>query len=220
MRVLDFSPSIMPTMNRALLVTAFATALAASAPSVAAQAAAAATTPAAPAALRVAPSGRATVTVNLARPRPRGTPAPATPVTPVRITIDYGQPHARGRQIVGTVIPMDTVWRTGANAATAFTTDVDLMIGDTRVPKGVYTMFTLPTRAGWQLIVSKKTGQWGTEYDAAHDFARIPLRARTIAEPLDSFTIWLVPATDAPARGMLKMAWGTTELAADWKVVE
>ena len=40
----------------------------------------------------------------------------------VSITIDYSRPHARGRVLVGNVIPYDHVWRTGSNAATQFTT--------------------------------------------------------------------------------------------------
>jgi hypothetical protein len=92
------------------------------------------------------------------------------------------------------------------------------MIGGTRVPKGVYTLFTLPSERGWKLIVNRQSGQWGTEHDPSQDLARIDLKSRTLPEPLESLTIWLVPAADAPARGTLKLAWGTQELSADWRV--
>lgn len=172
------------------------------------------------AALRVAPSGRATTVVSLAVPRAQGAPAPATPPAPLRIAIDYGQPHARGREVVGKVVPFDSVWRTGANSATTLTTDVDLTIGGARVPKGAYTLFTLPTKSGWKLIINRQTGQWGTEYHAERDLARVDLATRALREPAESFTIWLVPAPDAPAHGTLRMAWGNTELSTDWKVVD
>jgi hypothetical protein len=168
-------------------------------------------------ALRASPSGRATTTVTLARPRPEGQEAPAGE-RPVRVSIDYGQPHARGRQVIGTVVPMNQVWRTGANDATTLTTDVDLMIGSTRVPKGTYTLFTLPSERGWKLIVNRQSGQWGTEHDPSQDLARIDLKSRALPEPLESFTIWLVPAADAPARGTLKLAWGTQELSTGWRL--
>lgn len=151
------------------------------------------------------PSGRARASVTLRRPPSRDALA---------ITIDYGQPHARGRQVAGGVVPYDRVWRTGANAATSFTTDVDLTVGGARVPKGSYTLYTLPTRAGWKLIINRQTGQWGTEYDASRDLARVDLRARTLREAQESFTIWLVPS--GGGRGTLRMAWGTTELNTEW----
>jgi len=144
---------------------------------------------------------------------------------PARIAIDYGQPHMRGRNVIGMpgVVPWDTVWRTGANMATQLSTEVDLTIGNTFVPRGVYTLFSLPTRNGWKLVISKETLQWGTDYDASKDFARIDLRQRTLTEPVESLTFWLIPAIEAQTsktfpHGVLKFAWGTTELSTDWKV--
>ena len=164
------------------------------------------------AALRADASGRATTVVTLNPPRVEGQPR----AEPRRIVIDYGQPHARGRQVVGGLIPMGSVWRTGANAATSLTTDVDLLIGDTRVPKGAYTLFTLATPGGWKLIVNKQTGQWGTEYKPEQDLARVDLKARTLREPVESFTMWLVPGT--AGQGTLRMAWGDRELSTEWRV--
>jgi hypothetical protein len=144
---------------------------------------------------------------------------------PARITIDYGQPHLRGRNVIGMpgVVPWDTVWRTGANMSTELATEVDLTIGNTFVPRGVYSLFSLPTRSGWKLVISKEVNQWGTDYDASKDFARIDLRQRTLAEPVESLTFWLVPAIENPPsktfpHGVLRFAWGTTELSTDWKV--
>ena len=144
---------------------------------------------------------------------------------PARITIDYGQPHLRGRNVIGMpgVVPWDTVWRTGANMSTELATEVDLTIGNTFVPRGVYTLFSLPTRNGWKLVISKEVNQWGTDYDASKDFARIDLRQRTLAEPVESLTFWLVPEIENPPsktfpHGVLRFAWGTTELSTDWRV--
>ena len=144
---------------------------------------------------------------------------------PARITIDYGQPHLRGRNVIGMpgVVPWDTVWRTGAYMSTELATEVDLTIGNTFVPRGVYTLFSLPTRNGWKLVISKEVNQWGTDYDASKDFARIDLRQRTLAEPVESLTFWLVPAIENPPsktfpHGVLRFAWGNTELSTDWRV--
>ncbi len=148
---------------------------------------------------------------------------------PARIQIDYGQPHIRGRAL-GDVVPMDSIWRVGANLATHLTTDVDLTIGGAFIPRGVYTLYALPSRSGWKLVVNRQTRQWGTEYDASQDLARVDLRARTLSEPIESFSIWLVPTLPprpaqgatapppVPASGTLRLAWGTTELSADWRI--
>lgn len=105
------------------------------------------------------------------------------------IQIDYGRPMRRGRVIFGNVVPWDTVWRTGANQATQLITDKDLVIGGTPVPAGTYSLFTIPSPKGWQLIVNKQHGQWGTDYDAKQDLARIPMRVRQLATPVERFTI-------------------------------
>ena len=144
---------------------------------------------------------------------------------PAKIAIDYGQPHLRGRNVIGMpgVVPWDSVWRTGANMATQLNTEVDITLGNTFIPRGTYTLFSLPTRTGWKLVVSREVNQWGTNYEPAKDLARIDLRQRTLAEPVESLTFWLIPAVENPPsktfpHGVLRFAWGTTELSTDWRV--
>lgn len=117
------------------------------------------------------------------------------------IWIDYGRPAKRGREIWGKLVPMDTVWRFGANAATQFRTDRDLDIGGFAVSAGLYTLWMLPSAERSLLVVNKQTGQWGTDYNAAQDLVRIPLERRTgLPEPLERFTISVVG-------GMLTFDW-------------
>jgi hypothetical protein len=143
---------------------------------------------------------------------------------PARIAITYGQPHARGRKVEGGLIPMDTVWRFGANAATALHTDVDLTLGTLAVPKGDYSLFILHGAGGWQLIVNGQSATWGTEYDRARDVGRTALAARTRAEPEEALSVYLVPESARPAtgradlRGRLRIVWGTTDLSTTWSV--
>lgn len=143
---------------------------------------------------------------------------------PSRITITYGQPHARGRRVEGGLIPMDTVWRFGANMATTLHTDVDLRLGDLPVPRGDYSLFVLYSRAGWQLIVNRGTGQWGLDRDSTRDLGRVPLARRTLAEPEEALSVYLVPESAQPTtglanlRGVLKIKWGATELSTGWRV--
>lgn len=161
--------------------------------------------------LRAAPSTRATAVVNLSGPQ-------GSNIAPATIRIEYGQPHLRGRSLhTGGLVPLDTVWRLGANAATELETGVDLTIGGQLVPKGKYTLFALPTASGWKLIVNKNTGQWGTDYKQEHDLIRVDLTKRALHEPVESFTMWLVPK-QGTASGDLRFAWGTSELSTTWAV--
>lgn len=162
--------------------------------------------------LRAALSGRATAEVALTPPRVAGQPAPKAMV----VKIDYGQPHARGREVPAELANPGTVWRTGANASTTLTTDVDLVIGSANVPKGAYSIFTIRTADGYELIVNSNTGQWGTQYDQSKDFVRVPLTARTLAEPRESLQIALVPEADQSPTGLLTIAWGKLELSTSW----
>jgi len=176
--------------------------------------------------LRLAASSFATVEVHLNARRigRRWYEEDASLTGPSRIAISYGQPHARGRQIAGKLIPLDTVWRFGSNTATALHTDVDITLGDLAIPRGDYSLFVLYSRTGWQLIVNRGTAMWGTDYDASKDFGRIPLTVRTMAEPEESLTLYLVPDSARPAdgyadlRGVLRIEWGTMELSTRWTV--
>jgi hypothetical protein len=124
-----------------------------------------------------------------------------------KVLINYSAPSMRGRKIVGELVPYDKVWRTGANEATKLTTEADLMIGNVTVPKGTYTLWTLPTANGWKLIINKQTGQWGTQYDEKQDLARIDMQVGKTAAPVEQFLITLAPQGKG---GVLKLEWENT----------
>jgi hypothetical protein len=121
-------------------------------------------------------------------------------------TVEYSRPLARGRTLLGDVIPYDRVWRTGANAATHFTTSAAITMGGMEVPAGAYTLWTFPRADGVDLIVNKQTGQWGTGYGRAHDLSRATMATEALEAPVEKFTISIVPI-DA-RRGTLAMEWG------------
>jgi hypothetical protein len=159
-------------------------------------------------ALKPAASGRATTTLTLNGNRPP------------TISIDYGQPHARGRTVSGALAgDLGQVWRLGANEATTLRTEVDLTIGTLTVPKGAYTLAAQTSATGaWRLIVNTKTGQWGIPYDSTTELGRTPLSSRTLSTAIESFTLWLIPAADGSAGGEIRFAWGTKEFSAPWRV--
>lgn len=106
-----------------------------------------------------------------------------------KVTIDYSAPSKRDRKIMGGLVPYGQVWRTGANAATTLTTEADLMIGSIHVPKGTYTIYTIPGEKEWTLIVNKQTGQWGTEYDASKDLGRTAMTVSPVKDTVETFVI-------------------------------
>ena len=176
--------------------------------------------------LRIAASSQASVEVHLNARHigDRWFEEDASLSGPSRIAISYGQPHARGRKVEGGLIPLDSVWRFGANMATTLHSDLDITLGEVKLPRGDYTLFILYTRTGYTLIVNRGTGQWGTDHDAAKDIGRVALASRTMAEAEPSLSIYLVPDSPDPTtgyanlRGTLRIKWGTTELTTPWRV--
>ena len=120
------------------------------------------------------------------------------------LIVDYSRPLARGRTLLGGLIPYDRVWRTGANAATHVTIDSPLRLAGVPLDSGTYTLWTLPTREQVQLVINRETGQWGTGYKSGHDIARVPMQVDTLDAPVERFTIRVDSASTR-----LVMEWGT-----------
>lgn len=127
-----------------------------------------------------------------------------------KVTIKYSAPSMRGRKIMGGLVPFGKVWRTGANEATVLTTETDLMIGNVAVPKGSYTLWTLPGESAWKLIINKQTGQWGTQYDEKQDLARVDMKVGKTSAPVEQFVISLAAQGKG---GVLKMEWENTSVS-------
>lgn len=133
-----------------------------------------------------------------------------------KITVTYSRPAMRGRKIYGGLVPYGEVWRTGANAATSFTTEAALDIGGATVPQGSYTLYTLPAETGWKLIISKKTGQWGIPYPGEQfDLARIAMKSSALPAPVEQFTISFESKGSGAAT--MNLDWETTRASVDLK---
>lgn len=140
-----------------------------------------------------------------------------TTVDGAKISVTYGRPYMKGRKIMGELVPYGQVWRTGADEATTLVTDKALMFGRTHLPAGTYTLFTLPGEQSWQLVISKQTGQWGTKYDQAHDFARVPMTVTKTSAPVEQLTIAIA---DTPAGGDLRISWENSQATAAFTVMK
>jgi len=134
------------------------------------------------------------------------------------IKIDYSSPRAKGRKIFGdasekALVPYGQIWRTGANDATTFVTDTNLNVGGKAVPAGSYTIFTVPKADAWSLVISKKTGEWGTDYPGEkEDLVRVPMTVSKTSAPVENFTI----AFDrAGSKCTLRIEWENTRASVD-----
>jgi hypothetical protein len=149
------------------------------------------------------------------------------------ITVDYSSPRRKGRKIFGELVPFGQIWRAGANEATTFVTDTDLIVGATQtastlpllgvggatssggavVPAGKYTVFAIPDENKWTLVISKKTGEWGTAYPGPeNDLARVEMKASKLPSAVENFTV----AFDQSGAGCtLRMDWEMTRASVD-----
>ena len=111
-------------------------------------------------------------------------------VNDANITISYGRPYLKDRIVGESVPPMaDAVWRLGADEATTLTNDTDIMLGDSHIPAGEYTLWTAHMNDEFHLIVNSETGQWGTAYNADHDVAHIAMDVGALDSPADQLII-------------------------------
>ncbi len=125
------------------------------------------------------------------------------------ITIEYCRPGMKGREIFGSLVPYDQVWRTGANTATKITFSTDVKLNGTAIPAGTYELFTIPGKTEWTVIIHKNMSQWGAyAYDMKNDVARIKAAPFTLPLPLENFTITFNHLKDESA--LLEFAWEKT----------
>ncbi len=107
----------------------------------------------------------------------------------VKITINYGSPAVKSRQIWGALVPYNEVWRTGANEATNIEFSKDVLIEGQELKAGKYGLFTIPGENEWTIIFNSVWDQWGAyDYDASKDVLRIKVASKThepLAERLD-----------------------------------
>ncbi|MGH7669927.1 MAG: DUF2911 domain-containing protein, partial [Gemmatimonadaceae bacterium] len=129
----------------------------------------------------------------------------ATRVGSTNISIRYNSPRRRGRVILGTTVPFDEVWRTGADAATEVVVNRPVTIGGKKIAAGTYTLWTIPKPDGAILIINGQNGQWGTNYDSSQDVARVPMQVKRGQPVEEDFTIALAGHGSS---GSLRLAWG------------
>lgn len=128
--------------------------------------------------------------------------SPADQVTLVadglKLQVFYNRPYKKGREIFGGLVPYDMVWRTGANEATIFETNEDIIFGGKPLKAGEYSLFTIPGEQTWAVILNSETGQWGVDFngetnrDPENDVVTVEVPSVQQEKEFEQFTISLV----------------------------
>jgi Protein of unknown function (DUF2911) len=127
------------------------------------------------------------------------------------IEVDYSRPGVKDREIFGTVVPYDQVWRTGANQATKIIFSRPVTLNGTEIPAGTYALMTIPGKDEWTIIINKGSEQWGAyKYDEKADVARIKATPVALDKVVDAFTIEFNKIRDESAD--LNLVWDKVEV--------
>lgn len=127
------------------------------------------------------------------------------------LKIVYSQPHKRGREIFGKTVPYNQVWRTGANETTEITLTKDLLINNRPLKAGTYSLFTIPNKTNWTIIINSDVGMWGSyNYNVKQDVLRFDAPVETLTDVVyEPFTILIDQKTD---KATLSLVWDKTKV--------
>jgi len=125
------------------------------------------------------------------------------------IKLCYSRPSARGRKVMGGLVPFDQPWRLGANEATSIHVPFPAEIAGVRVEPGPYTLYVIPGASSWQIVVNRGVQRWGVPIDdevRARDVGAGRVTPEPLGAPVETLTLKFAPA-----------AGNATELVLEWE---
>lgn len=126
------------------------------------------------------------------------------------ITVGYERPAARGRKVIGELVPFGKLWRTGAGTCTKIQFSKPVTIDNKTIGAGAYSLFTIPNLNDWTVIVNSDTSLYGTgSYDEKKDVVRFKVKPESTGRYYESLTIDL---DVVPNNAVLYMAWEKTQI--------
>ncbi len=145
------------------------------------------------------------------KPRPSPLEMVTLKYEDVYVKITYCRPHKRGRKIFGDLLPFGEVWRTGANEATEITITGSVKLDGQTIKPGTYTLFTIPDKDHWTIILNSELGQWGAyNYNPKLDIVNFKVPVSTTSEIFEPFTI----AFEQKAQSaVLVLMWDQTKVS-------
>jgi hypothetical protein len=131
------------------------------------------------------------------------------PIKPI-IKIVYSRPQKKGRDIFGVLEQYGNVWRFGANESTEVHFFKKVSIGGKKIKAGTYSLFAIPNKDTWTIIVNSETDKWGAfTYNQAKDIVRVNVPVKTLAKPIEYFSITFTPLASGAT---LIAAWDKTQV--------
>ncbi|XOV92556.1 MAG: DUF2911 domain-containing protein [Bacteroidota bacterium] len=125
------------------------------------------------------------------------------------IKIYYSRPQVKGREIFGSKVPYDKVWRLGANENTELTAYQDITIGGKALKAGTYSLFAIPTEKEWTIIVSSAVDYWGAySYDEKNDVLRFTVPVNSLPDVVEAFSIKCEETGEG--KGVMRIGWEKT----------
>lgn len=143
-------------------------------------------------------------------------PSPSSKMTQevglIKIDVDYSRPSAKGRKVFGELVPFGDIWRTGANSATKLTFSDDITLGNVKVAKGTYALYTIPMEKEWTIIIYKNTTLGGNLKEVKDDelAAKFNVPSLRLNDPVETFTIDFDNLRNASAD--LVLSWEKTKI--------
>ena len=126
------------------------------------------------------------------------------------IQVSYARPLVRGRKIFGGLVPFDSLWRTGANDCTTIKFKEDVVIGGKKISAGKYSLFSMPSKNDWTIILNSETSMHGTSgYDTQKDVHRFKVKSEKTERFYETFTIE-INDIDVQGNAFLNMMWENT----------
>lgn len=142
---------------------------------------------------------------------------PSRGATPI-MKVVYSRPQLKGRQIGVDLARYGEVWRTGANEATEIRFYQEVMLGDQAIPAGTYTLFTIPGKSEWTIILNTATDVWGAyDYEETNDVVRFKVPANTAKQSLDAFSMAFTPVANGAD---LHIGWGKVRVSIPFRTAE
>jgi len=133
------------------------------------------------------------------------------------LSVTYSSPFKKGRVIFGELVPYDKVWRTGANEPTIFVTETDIKFMGNNLPAGIYSLWTIPRKDNWSVILNKEIPGWGATIasagseatrNAEEDMLEVQVPTMVLPQSVESFTI----SFDVDDQLYLSLYWDNTKV--------
>ena len=151
------------------------------------------------------------ITAQIKTPQPSPTAVISQKVGVSKISVEYSRPGAKEREIFGGLVSYEKMWRTGANKATKITFDENCVFGGAKIKKGSYSLFTIPGKKEWTVVLNENTELWGVgKYDKEKQVCSIVAKVIETKDFTESFTIDF--GTFKSFSAIMSLKWANTKI--------